>query len=118
MEVELRTYTLNLLRKVQDRFNIPVGELLDVLTDGCCNHVRMCKRTGKPCACSRKAEVGGLYCRKHTQSTAEAGVELEYVEIQDKPYLYDPHTRRVYSYGTKSPKPIGTLSEALDQIIV
>jgi hypothetical protein len=111
---ELNTYTLNLLAKIQTKFDIPVGELMTVLNDGKCNHVRKNKNT----TCSHKCMPGSMYCRKHTARIDYHATELEYIEIQDKPYLYDPHTKRVYSYGKKTPALIGIISDDLSYIIV
>jgi hypothetical protein len=116
-EDELRTYTMNLLKKIQDRFDIPLGDLMNVLSDGLCNHVSTCKKTGKTCNCVRAAVTGGMYCRQHTR-ILDTAIELEYVEIQEKPYLFDPVSKCVYSYGKKTPRALGFLSDDLQQIIL
>lgn len=116
-EAELQTYTMALLKKIQDKYNIPIGELAGILEDGKCNHTYRGKHTGKICKCTQTAVKGTMYCRKHN-TALDNTTELEYIEINTKPYLYDPLSRRVYSYGTKTPDIIGVLDEDLNNIVV
>ena len=110
------TYTVNILKKVQDKYDIPLGELMAILSDGKCKSRVTSKKTGKQCQCTKAVVHGESYCRRHIPILDDP-LELEYIVVQDKPYLYDPATLHVYSYGSK-PAIVGKLSDDFSMVLV
>lgn len=113
---ELNSYTLNLFKKIQDNFGIPVSELTNILNNKrCCVVIKRKSGVKTPCKCA--CMPGSKYCKKHSEKL-ERNIELEYIELHDKEYLYDPISRKVFTFGTKSPKLVGMLSEDMSRIVI
>ena len=113
LSTELQAYTYNLCEKLHERLNIPLDDILSVTKP--CNCAAM---TVKGSPCGRASVPGSTFCKTHGK-TKKPKVELEYVSLHGQPYLYDPITRNVYAFGSKSlSKVIGKLNDELSDIIV
>jgi hypothetical protein len=124
-EAELHEYTLRILKRIHAVYQVPYDEMMKTVLQSTAAQAGGCiicsgkKKNGS--RCTRKAQMGTLTCKIHasqegspkqsTQPTkTKTLIELEYITINDIPYLLEPMSEKVFTYS-KSPEFICTLDK-------
>lgn len=104
---ELLSYTHDILVKIHKEMDIDFSELMAVAMPvrRCENKTRLKNKSQR---CKSAAVSGSCFCKAHEPEDDDDKLEVEYIMINNKEYLYHSLTNRVYSYGD-SPQLIGIL---------
>ena len=103
---ELLGYTHAMLCKIHKSTNIDFAQLLQI-TRPSRQCEKMIKNKNRIAQCKHSAIEGSCFCEKHDKDHNDT-LQVEYIMINNKEYLYHSLTNRIYSYGA-DPVLIGTL---------
>ena len=107
---ELKEFAYTLMNKISSKYDLPFDDLLSILrldnkdTHCLCNHVDVSRvqKNGKKLIikkkCKRECINGSDKCCLHYKKES---IDLEFIVVNGKNYLYNADTRKVYSYSSK-----------------
>lgn len=102
---ELREYTRNLLALVKQHANVDISKIFEsantCFNDRCEAKV---KRNRIITRCKNLCKNGSKYCDEHNmeRESKRSLKELEFIMIDNKEYLYDSNSKKIYTFKNRS----------------